>query len=286
VRFRCTAEEVHLMQGIKRQASETARVLRARIPALPRVGILAGTGLGGLGEGLRIEAAFPYADIPHFPVSTVQSHAGRLLFGDMAGTPVAVMQGRFHLYEGYSPAEVTFPIRVMQELGVDRLLVTNAAGGLRPGFRPGDMMVIADHINLTGENPLVGENVEGWGPRFPDMTRAYDRQLIRETLAAAAGLGLSVHTGVYAGLKGPSMETPAETRYLRIIGADAVGFSTVQEVLAAVHAGMSVLGISIITNVNDPDHPEPAALEDIIATATRAAPSLAALLSGVARRTA
>jgi purine-nucleoside phosphorylase len=202
----------------------------------------------------------------------------------MAGVPVAVMQGRFHLYEGYTPAEVTFPIRVLREVGVDRLLVTNAAGGLRPGFRPGDMMVIADHINLTGENPLAGANEESWGPRFPDMTQAYDRQFARDALDAARDLGLTVHTGVYAGLKGPAMETPAETRYLRVVGADAVGFSTVQETIAAVHAGMRVLGVSIITNVNDPDHPEPAALEDIIAVAARTAPALTALLADVLRR--
>ena len=272
------------MRDLKLKAAETARFLRARVTPLPRIAVLAGTGLGGLGDGLRVATALPYADIPHFPLATVQGHAGRLLFGEMAGVPVAVMQGRFHLYEGYTPAEVTFPIRVLREIGVDRLLVTNAAGGLRTGFRPGDMMVIADHINLTGETPLAGANEESWGPRFPDMTQAYDRQLVRSALDAARDLGLTVHAGVYAGLKGPAMETPAETRYLRVVGADAVGFSTVQETIAAVHAGMRVLGVSIITNVNDPDHPVPAALEDIIAVAARTAPSLTALLADVLRR--
>ena len=191
------------------------------------------------------------------------------------------MQGRFHLYEGYSPAEVTFPIRVMQALGVRRLIVTNAAGGLNPAFRPGDMMLITDHINLTGENPLTGPNIDQWGLRFPDMSRAYDRKLIAMAEKAAQAAGIPIHKGVYVGLKGPSMETPAETRFLKSAGAEAVGFSTVQEVIAAVHGGMQVLGISIITNVNDPDRPVPAALEDIIAIARRATPFLEKLLVGI-----
>ena len=193
------------------------------------------------------------------------------------------MQGRFHLYEGYSPAEVTFPIRVMQALGVRRLIVTNAAGGLNPAFRPGDMMLITDHINLTGENPLTGPNVDLWGPRFPDMSQAYDRKLIALAEKAAQAAGIPIRKGVYVGLKGPSMETPAEIRFLKSAGAEAVGFSTVQEVIAAVHGGMQVLGISIITNVNDPDRPVPAALEDIIAIARRATLSLEKLLEGIMR---
>jgi purine-nucleoside phosphorylase len=193
------------------------------------------------------------------------------------------MQGRFHLYEGYSPAEVTFPIRVMQALGVRRLIVTNAAGGLNPAFRPGDMMLITDHINLPGENPLTGPNVDLWGLRFPDMSQAYDRKLIALAEKAAKTAGIPIRKGVYVGLKGPSMETPAETRFLKSAGAEAVGFSTVHEVIAAVHGGMQVLGISIITNVNDPDRPVPAALEDIIAIARRATPSLEKLLEGIMR---
>jgi purine-nucleoside phosphorylase len=265
----------------QRQVCETAAYLKARVPGSPRTGLLTGTGLGEATGALRITMALDYQSTPHFPVSTVESHTGRLLFGELAGQPVMAMLGRFHLYEGYSPAEVTFPIRVMQALGVRRLIVTNAAGGLNPAFRPGDMMLISDHINLTGENPLTGPNVDLWGLRFPDMSQAYDRKLIALAEKVAQAAGISLHKGVYVGLKGPSMETPAETRFLKSAGAEAVGFSTVQEVIAAVHGGMQVLGISIITNVNDPDRPVPATLEDIIAIARRATPSLEKLLVGI-----
>lgn len=268
----------------QRKAAETAAFLSARIAASPRTGWIAGTGLGEAAGSLRVSAAFDYRDIPHFPAATVQGHAGRLLFGDIEGRPVVVMQGRFHLYEGYSPAQVAFPVRVMQAVGVRRLVATNAAGGLNPAFRTGDLMVITDHINLTGENPLAGPNVSAWGPRFPDMTRAYDRRLIARAGDAARAADIPFRAGVYAGLKGPSLETPAETRFLRTIGVDAVGFSTVLEVIAAVHGGMEVLGLSIITNVNDPDCPVPATLEDIVAAARRAAPVLAKLLAGVLRQ--
>jgi len=272
------------MDSFKNRATEAADFLRSRISYSPRTGLLTGTGLGETTEALHVSTVFEYRDIPHFPVSTVLSHAGRLLFGHIAGRSVVVMQGRFHLYEGYSAAEVAFPIRVMQELGVRRLLVTNAAGGLNPVFVPGDLMLITDHINLTGENPLIGSNEDGWGPRFPDMTCAYDRELIGLAEGAAKAGGIPLRAGVYAGLKGPSLETPAETRLLKIIGAEAVGFSTVQEVIAAVHAGMAVLGISVITNVNDPDRPVPATVEEIIAVARRAAPNLAKLLTEVMRQ--
>ncbi len=268
----------------RRNAAETAAFLSARITGAPRSGWIVGTGLGDAAESLRVTTAFDYQSIPHFPVATVQSHAGRLLFGDIQDRSVVVMQGRLHLYEGYSPADVTFPVRVMQEMGVRRLIVTNAAGGLNPSFRTGDLMVITDHINLTGENPLAGPNVAAWGPRFPDMTRAYNRKMIALAEEAARSARIPVHKGVYAGLKGPSLETPAETRLLRALGADAVGFSTVSEVIAAVHGGMEVFGLSIITNVNDPDHPVPATVEDIVAAARQAAPSLEKLLAAVMGR--
>jgi purine-nucleoside phosphorylase len=268
----------------RRNAAETAAFLSARITGAPRSGWIVGTGLGDAAESLRVTTAFDYQSIPHFPVATVQSHAGRLLFGDIQDRSVVVMQGRLHLYEGYSPADVTFPVRVMQEMGVRRLIVTNAAGGLNPSFRTGDLMVITDHINLTGENPLAGPNVAAWGPRFPDMTRAYNRKMIALAEEAARSARIPVHKGVYAGLKGPSLETPAETRLLRVLGADAVGFSTVSEVIAAVHGGMEVFGLSIITNVNDPDHPVPATAEDIVAAARQAAPSLEKLLAAVMGR--
>lgn len=270
-----------LPDDYRRKAAETAAFLNARIAAPPRTGWIAGTGLGEAAGALRASAAFDYRDIPHFPAATVQGHAGRLLFGDIEGRPVVVMQGRFHLYEGYSPAQVAFPVRVMQAMGVRRLVATNAAGGLNPAFRTGDLMAITDHINLTGENPLTGPNVSAWGPRFPDMTRAYDRRLIAKAEDAARTAEVPFRAGVYAGLKGPSLETPAETRFLRTIGADAVGFSTVLEVIAAVHAGMEVLGLAIITNVNDPDRPLPATVEDIIAAARRTAPALEKLLARV-----
>jgi purine-nucleoside phosphorylase len=272
------------MNDYRHTVEEAAAFLRTRIPTAPCTGLIAGTGLGEAIGGLRIAAAFDYRSIPHFPAATVPSHAGRLLFGDIEGRSVVVMQGRLHLYEGYSPAEVVFPVRVMQQLGARRLVVTNAAGGLNLAFRPGDLMAITDHINLTGENPLAGPNVSAWGPRFPDMTRAYDSGLTALAEMAARSAGILMRKGIYAGLKGPSLETPAETRFLKTIGADAVGFSTVPEVIAAIHGGMHVLGLAVITNVNDPDHPVPATVEDIIAVAHGAAPALAALLEGIMRQ--
>jgi purine-nucleoside phosphorylase len=270
-----------ILDESRRNAVEAAGFLNARIPHSPRIGWITGTGLGDAAGSLRVTAAFDYRSIPHFPAATAPSHAGRLLLGDFENRPVVIMQGRFHLYEGYSPAEVTFPVRVMQEMGVRRLIVTNAAGGLNPSFRTGDLMIITDHINLTGANPLTGPNVAAWGPRFPDMTRAYDRGLIALAENAARTAGIPIRSGVYVGLRGPSLETPAETRALKALGGDAVGFSTVPEVIAATHAGMQVFGLSIITNVNDPDHPIPATVEDIIAVARQATPFLERLLGGV-----
>jgi len=272
------------MNPFKTRAAETAGFLRSRIDPIPQTGILTGTGLGEVTAALRDVTAFEYRDIPHFPVATVPGHAGRLLCGAIEGRTVLMMQGRFHLYEGYSPAEVTFPIRVMQALGIRRIIVTNAAGGINPAYAPGNLMLITDHINLTGENPLIGRNEDEWGARFPDMTAAYDSELIRQAETAARGGGLALQRGVYAGLKGPSLETPAETRFLKTIGADAVGFSTVQEVIAAVHGGMKVLGISVITNLNDPDRPAPATVEEIIDVARRAAPDLEKLIRGALKR--
>ncbi|MFZ0133765.1 MAG: purine-nucleoside phosphorylase [Desulfobacterales bacterium] len=262
----------------RREVMETADFLRARMGRSPRIGLVTGTGLGDSIASIAISCDFAFSDLPHFPVSTVESHPGRLLFGTVAERPVVVMQGRFHLYEGYSPRAVAFPVRVMRQLGVDILILTNAAGGLNPRFQAGDLMDIGDHINLTGANPLVGPNEESWGVRFPDMSRAYDPRLRRLAADGARAAGVRMHTGVYAGLKGPALETPAEVRYLRIIGADAVGFSTVQEVIAARHAGMRVLGLSIITNLSDPDAPQPATMADIIAVAGAAAPGLAAVV--------
>jgi purine-nucleoside phosphorylase len=270
------------MKNYKHKALEAAQFLKDHIEKLPKIGLLTGTGLGESAAALDISISFEYKDIPHFPATTVESHFGRLLFGSIQDKPIIAMQGRFHLYEGYSPLEVTLPVRIMQELGVKILILSNAAGGLTPGLQTGDLMIITDHINLTGSNPLVGPNEESWGARFPDMTEAYDKQLIALAENAAKDAGIRLHKGVYAGLQGPSLETPAEVRFLQTIGADAVGFSTVQEVIAAVHAGIQVLGLSIITNVHDPDAPTPAVVKDIIAVAKDTAPGLAAIIRQVA----
>jgi purine-nucleoside phosphorylase len=263
------------------KAVETAQFLRSHIKKSPKIGLITGTGLGASTEFLDISVSFEYEDIPHFPTSSVEGHYGRLLFGDMCGEQIMAMQGRFHLYEGYSPLEVTFPIRVMQELGVKVLILLNAAGGLNPKFTSGDIMIIIDHINLTGSNPLIGPNEKRWGIRFPDMIQAYDKKLVELSETAGRDEDIPLQKGVYAGLKGPSLETRAEVRFLRTIGADAVGFSTVQEVIAAVHAGINVLGLSTITNINDPDNPTSATVEEIIAVAKETAPRLEAVIKNV-----
>lgn len=266
------------------QLEETAVFLRSRIEPGIEIGLVLGTGLGGLADRLRRGGTLPYGAIPSFPRSTVASHEGNLSWGLLAGRKVLVLQGRFHLYEGYHPQEIVFPIRALAALGMKYLVVSNAAGGLDPLYRPGDLMLITDHINLTGESPLVGLREEDWGPRFPDMSRAYDpalRELAEET---ALREGIRLRQGVYVGVKGPHLETPAETRFLRGLGAQAVGMSTIMEVIAAVQCGLRVLGLSVITNVNRPDCQEPASLEDIIATAHEAGSRLAALLEGILKR--
>lgn len=274
------------MKNNKHNAVETAQFLKFYIKKSPRIGLMAGTGLGASTKFLDISVSFEYEDIPHFPTSTVESHYGRLLFGDMCGEQIMAMQGRFHLYERYSPLEVTFPIRVMQELGVKVLILSNAAGGLNPKFTAGDIMIIIDHINLTGSNPLIGPNEESWGIRFPDMIEAYDKELVELAKTAGRDEGIQLQKGVYAGLKGPSLETRAEVRFLRTIGADAVGFSTIQEVIAAVHAGIKVLGLSTITNINDPDNSTPSTVEEIINVAEKTAPTLEAIITHVIKKMA
>ena len=261
----------------KQRIDEAAAFLRQRWSITPVLGLLAGTGLGGCADSMAIDHAIDYGEIPHFPVSTVSGHRGRLLLGYIRDQAAVVFQGRFHLYEGYRPREVVFPIRLMQALGARTLIVTNAAGGLNPAFQAmGEVMP-----GFDGENPLVGPNEFDWGVRFPDMSCVYDPKLAGQTQKAANTLGWPLQNGVYAGLKGPSLETPAEIRFLTTIGADAVGLSTVQEVIAAVHAGMRILGLSVITNVNQPDRPVPATLEEIIAVADQAAPRLARLIQKI-----
>jgi purine-nucleoside phosphorylase len=270
-----------LSRTYQTQVEECVQFLAPRLTAPPEWGVILGTGQGLWAARLEGGGCLPYQELPHFPPATSPSHAGRLCWGRLAGKPVMLCQGRFHAYEGYSLGQVTFPVRVMAGLGVKSLIVTNAAGGLNPLFKAGDLMLICDHLNLMGDNPLVGENIDAWGPRFPDLSQVYDRSLREITEAVARRLGLGLRQGVYVAVKGPSLETPAETRFLRLIGADAVGMSTVPEVIAAVHAGLRVLGISVISNLNLPDAMAPIAIEAVIDTVARAEPQLVELLLGM-----
>ena len=261
-----------------------ADAVRARAPLTPAVGIILGTGLGGLAEEIAVEATVPYETIPGFPLSTVESHAGRLLLGRLGGKPVVAMQGRFHRYEGYSLAQVTFPVRVLHALGASSLVVSNACGGMHPLWDAGDLVLLADHINLLGDNPLVGPNDDRLGPRFPDMSAPYAPELRALARDAARELGITLREGTYVAVAGPNLETRAEYRMLRAIGADVVGMSTVPEVIVANHEGMRVLGISIITDQCLPDALEPADIGRIIETARRAEPALTRLVRRVVER--
>ena len=261
-----------------------ARTIRDRSPRRPAAAIILGTGLGGLAKEIKAEAVIPYEEIPGFPLSTVEAHAGRLILGSLSGKPVVAMQGRFHRYEGYSLQQVTFPVRVMHALGAETLVVSNACGGMHPLWAPGDLMLIADHINLIGDNPLIGPHDDRLGPRFPDMSQPYAESLRAMARKLALELGITLREGVYVAVTGPNLETRAEYRMLRAMGADVVGMSTVPEVIVAVQEGMKVLGISIITDQCLPDALEPASLEKIIAVAKRAEPSLTRLVSGVVER--
>jgi purine-nucleoside phosphorylase len=265
------------------QAVEAAvAFLRSRIAEPPEVLIQLGTGLGELAKAMQVECILAYEEIPHFPRSTVTSHAGNLVFGTLAGKRTAILQGRFHYYEGYSAREVAFPIRVLALLGVTTAIITNASGGLNPSFRPGTLMVFSDHINHLGDNPLRGPNIDAWGERFPDLSTPYDPQLRQLALRLAKRIGLSeVVSGTYVCIPGPSLETPAETRFLRMIGADAVGMSSVPEILVALHAGLRVLGLSVVANVNDPDCFQPIRIDEIIAAARKAEPRLQQLIINI-----
>jgi purine-nucleoside phosphorylase len=274
------------MKTHRQQVEEAADFVKHYVKHPPFIGIMTGTGLGESIGALEVKKSFDYRDIPNIPLSTVQSHSGRLLAGNLEGVGVLAFQGRFHLYEGYSPLEVTFPVRLMQSLGVQVLILTNAAGGLNLSFSPGNIMVIQDHINLTGENPLIGPNEDEWGVRFPDMTNVYDNQMSVIAQRAAQACGEKLQRGVYVGIKGPSLETSAETRFLKQIGADAVGFSTVQEAIAAAHAKMKILGLSIITNINDPDNPTADTVEEIINVAQQASSKLSKIIQFVAKELA
>lgn len=263
------------------QVRECAQFIRERIPVKPVAGMITGTGLSDTLTDLVVRQVFPYVGLPHFPQATVDSHKGCLVQGTLNGRDILVFQGRVHLYEGYDPQLVSLPVRLLQALGVSRLILTNAAGGINLDFNAGDIMLIRDHINLTGQNPLAGPHEEAFGLRFPDMTRVYDPDLGRCAVGVAARENIPIRSGVYAGLLGPSLETPAETRFLKTIGADAVGFSTVMEAVAGVQAGMKILGLSLITNINDPDAPEQTTLEAVVGTAANASRKLNRIITGV-----
>jgi purine-nucleoside phosphorylase len=251
--------------------------LSERLKISPEIGLITGTGLGNLTGKINIDLRIPYSEIPHFPVSTTDSHRGTLVSGQFAGRAVIAMEGRFHLYEGYSPYEITFPVRVMSKLGVRYLLISSAAGGLNHNFKPGDLMLVSDHINMTGANPLKGPNMEEFGPRFPDMSGVYDPELRKIALKKAMNKGIYLRQGVYIGVPGPSLETPSETRFYKMIGADAIGMSTVHEVITGVHCGMKIIAIVVITNVNLPDSMEKTSIENIVASADSASHPLSSL---------
>jgi purine-nucleoside phosphorylase len=264
------------------QIEAAAAAIRGQWPAgKPRVGIILGTGIGPLAEKIEVEASIDYAAIPHFLKPTATGHKGRLVCGKLNGASVMAMEGRFHAYEGYPLDAITLPVRVMKALGCELLIVTNACGGMNPNFACGDIMVIDDHINLMGSNPLVGINDDRLGPRFPDMARPYDPELIDRAQAIARREDFAAHKGVFVAVQGPNLETRAEYRFLRLIGADAVGMSTVPEVLVAVHAGMRILGLSIVTDVCFPDALKPVDVAEIIATANEAEPKLRKIILGI-----
>ena len=263
-----------------------ANAIRAVSQLAPRVGIILGTGLGALANDVDVEAEISYADLPGLPIPSVESHSGRLLLGHLGGTPVAVLQGRFHRYEGYSLREVTFPVRLLQLLGAEVLVVSAACGGMNPLWSPGDLVLLDDHINLQGDNPLVGPNDDNFGPRFPDMSEPYDLELQEWAAQAALEREIPLRRGVYVAVTGPNLETRAEYRMLRGMGADVVGMSTVPEVIVARHAGMRVLGIAIITDLCLPDTLEPADVRTIIRTAREAEPRLTQIIGSVVARIA
>ncbi|HAS82980.1 MAG TPA: purine-nucleoside phosphorylase [Verrucomicrobia bacterium] len=275
-----TEKNTHL-----KQVEECVVFLKDRLPFIPAIVIQLGTGLGNLAGQVKTALVLSYSDIPNFPTSTVSSHQGNLIVGHLHGTPVIILQGRFHCYEGYSSKEVAFPIRVLSLLGVHTLILTNAAGGLNPAIAPGSIMIFRDHLNLLGDNPLRGPNVDAWGPRFPDFSIPYLPDLIALAQESAQACKLDkVITGVYACIPGPSLETPAETRWLRACGADAVGMSSIPEIIVARHAGMNILALSVISNVNDPDRMQPIILEEIIAAAIAVQPQLERLIVEIIRR--
>lgn len=264
--------------------NQTAEYLRSKVTDMPEIAIILGTGLGSLVDHITDKQFIPYSEIPNFPVSTVEGHSGNLIFGFLGGKRVMAMQGRFHYYEGYDMKQVTFPVRVMQVLGVKTLLVSNAAGGMNKEFKVGDVMVITDHINLFPENPLRGKNYEEWGPRFPAMTEAYSKKLVALADSIGQEQGLRLMHGVYVGTPGPTFETPAEYEYFRVIGGDAVGMSTVPEVIVANHGGMTVFGLSVITDLGGKDITDVPSHEEVQQAAIKAQPTVVALMKTLVER--
>jgi len=263
------------------QIAETTEYIRNQSALKPEIGIILGTGLGGLTREISVETSLSYKEIPHFPISTVETHEGKLLLGDLSGKSVVAMQGRFHFYEGYSMKQITFPVRIMKKLGIHSLLISNASGGMNPQFKRGDLMLIEDHINLLGDNPLIGPNLDEFGPRFPDMSEPYSKTLITLAEKIALENKIKIQKGVFVAVSGPNVETRAEYRFLRMIGADAVGMSTVPENIVAVHCGLKVLGISVITDECFPDALKPVDIKEIIETANGAEPKLTLIMKKV-----
>ncbi len=272
------------MTKLAEMVEETLAVIRAKTETDYNIGIILGTGLGGLVNEIEIEHEIDYDKLPHFPLSTVESHHGKLIFGKLGGRDVVAMQGRFHYYEGYTMQQITYPVRVMKKLGVETLLVSNACGGMNPNYRKGDVMIMTDHINLLGDNPLIGPNDDDFGPRFPDMSEAYNHELINLAEKVALEKSLKVHQGVYVAVTGPNLETKAEYRFLRNIGADVVGMSTVPENIVANHMGMKVLGFSIITDECFPEALKAVDVKEIIAAAMEAEPKMTEIMKEVVSR--
>jgi purine-nucleoside phosphorylase len=272
---------IESVAGFRAKRDEAVAYIRSQTDFTPEALIILGTGLGRLAKQIDVTVSIPYEQIPHFPVSTVESHAGRLLFGTLSGKKVVAMQGRFHYYEGYGMQQIVFPVRVLKALGADLMVVSNACGGMNPDFRRGDIMCITDHINLLGDNPLVGPNDNELGPRFPDMSEPYSQSLIELADQVALANAIRMHHGVYVAVSGPNLETRAEYRFLRQIGGDVVGMSTVPEVITAVHMGMKVLGISVITDECFPDALKPVEMKEILEAADMAEPKMTTVIMGV-----
>jgi len=272
------------MLALRDQILKASRFISKRYDVAPRIGMILGTGLGDFTEQIEIQATIPYEEIPHFPRSTVETHTGQLVCGTLGGIPVVTMEGRFHFYEGYSMQQVTFPVRVMKELGAEILLTTNASGGINTQYRLADIVIIDDHINLMGDNPLIGINDDQLGPRFPDMSSPYDTALIEMAKQSALELNISAHTGVFVAVPGPNLETRAEYRMLKTMGADIVGMSTVPEVIVATHAGLRTLALSVVTDICLPDALEPVDIATILKVAAKGGEKLARLIPHIVER--